>query len=494
MAHLDPKIDASTNNEMRQNVNINGQSVDSTTDLSDQKISSLHKRYFEIIQINAPAYSHIVVEDDVNINHVLSFALSHALRVNTRTSSSNRQYLSAFTSTFQSGFAQNPDLFTQLLTGVESAKVALRRVLLQLGFAVKGGSKGQAYRVQFNSPSAKNSKVSSVSSSTTDGTSGSALLRRAHLAFILLSDVYDALIAHGKWHHSNPLYNENTDEDLDTDARGHYGQSNRTFIFGHQYTEYVAPNDKFYGDEILSIADSFPQGLRIVTKILVETGARISEPLALDLSDWAINGFGTTIRCPNKGSRGARVKTLYISSALRDELWQYVGEERAMLSGHSAFDIQRVSQLGARSKAWSDLRKPLLLAPNGNRIGDSNFRDHYWRPRMTAAGLPALTPHILRHEHARRALQTIYTHKLTKDQPEYWIEAYALLQGWLSGARMAEYYAGEISRHKEIQIASIIASGPTSELALLDRGSGVEDTDLRMALQLQTLDILKEQE
>ena len=56
-------------------------------------------------------------------------------------------------------------------------------------------------------------------------------------------------------------------------------------------------------------------GLRemCITRTLFESGARVSEVLALTAGDWAVSQFLNRFHACNKGSHGRRVKTLVVS-------------------------------------------------------------------------------------------------------------------------------------------------------------------------------------
>ena len=50
-----------------------------------------------------------------------------------------------------------------------------------------------------------------------------------------------------------------------------------------------------------------------IARIMFDTGCRVSEACSVRLIDWHSSDFGRTLLCINKGSRGDRTKTLYLS-------------------------------------------------------------------------------------------------------------------------------------------------------------------------------------
>lgn len=144
-----------------------------------------------------------------------------------------------------------------------------------------------------------------------------------------------------------------------------------------------------------------------ITRTLFESGARVSEVVALTAGDWAVSQFLNRFHASSKGSHGRRVKTLVVSHQTATLCRRYFDDVN---HGRCAVDPERLTLrqltvLARRSPARLDQVRVYLTA-RGTPMTARLFRDHYWTPALRAAGLDA-DPHLARHWFVTNALRHV---------------------------------------------------------------------------------------
>jgi len=175
-----------------------------------------------------------------------------------------------------------------------------------------------------------------------------------------------------------------------------------------------------------------------IARLLLETGARISEILSLTAGDWAVSNFGHKLRAQNKGSHHKRVKTIIISQSTVKLLRRYFDSPERQkftrdqilfrhLDGLNQANTQKLNQL------------PLFLNQRGHEMTPALFRDYYWRPGLIQAGIDA-DPHTCRHWFVTNAIKTI--EKLSKNKAEQDRHKEELIQymSWRTGEKTLKVY------------------------------------------------------
>jgi integrase len=148
-------------------------------------------------------------------------------------------------------------------------------------------------------------------------------------------------------------------------------------------------------------------GLReeCVTRILFESGGRISEVLALTLGDWHARGLLREANATNKGSNGKRVKFFRWHDDTAKLLRRYFDTERRK-HDPNGYGIEDYLKLANR-KEMDLLDVPIFLTERGTPLSPKTFRQHYWNPACKAARIDA-DPHQARHWYFTMAIRTIY--------------------------------------------------------------------------------------
>ncbi len=150
----------------------------------------------------------------------------------------------------------------------------------------------------------------------------------------------------------------------------------------------------------------------VVTWLLFESGARVSEVVGLMLSDWAALGMKNQAKAFSKGSAGRRVKTISFAEETVILLRRYFDEERIQFDPEG-YSLDVYLELAAHRKC--DLsRIPLFLSCQGTQLTPKVYREHYWNRACQAAGIEA-DVHQARHWHVTRCVRDIYeTAKTTR--------------------------------------------------------------------------------
>jgi site-specific recombinase XerC len=152
---------------------------------------------------------------------------------------------------------------------------------------------------------------------------------------------------------------------------------------------------------------------RCVTRILFESGGRISEVVGLTLGDWVARGMLQEASTFGKGSYGKRVKFLRFSAETDKLLRRYIdGERRVLDPSHYTLD----EYLAKARREQMDLPAiPLFLSGQRTPLSAKTYREHAWNPAYHAAGIEA-DRHQSRHWHVTMAFREIYKHGLQDDR------------------------------------------------------------------------------
>ena len=174
----------------------------------------------------------------------------------------------------------------------------------------------------------------------------------------------------------------------------------------------------------------------VVTWLLFETGARVSEVTGLMLGDWTVHGTHTKARALNKGSFGRRTKVLSFHEDTVTLLKRYFDEERIRFDPHG-YSLDIYLELAARKQI--DLQTvPLFLTTQGTQLTPKEYREHYWNPACAVRGIDA-DVHQARHWLVTRSVRDIYETAKSKEEVERRLRGFVEYMKWKSEETLAAY-------------------------------------------------------
>ena len=187
----------------------------------------------------------------------------------------------------------------------------------------------------------------------------------------------------------------------------------------------------------------------VVTWLLFESGARVSEVVGLRLSDWAAVGMKNQAKTFSKGSAGRRVKTISFAEDTVILLRRYFNEERIQFDPEG-YSLDVYLELAMRRTC--DLSTvPVFLSCQGTPLTPKVYREHYWNRACQAAGVEA-DVHQARHWHVTRCVRDIYETAKTPQEIERRLADLVEYMKWKSEETLAAYqHYFDTQRHAESQ-------------------------------------------
>src|SRR5205823_6170843 len=174
----------------------------------------------------------------------------------------------------------------------------------------------------------------------------------------------------------------------------------------------------------------------VVTWLLFETGARVSEVTGLMLGDWTAHGTHTRARAFNKGSFGRRTKVLSFHEDTVVLLKRYFDEERIHFDTRG-YSLDIYLELAARKQI--DLQTvPLFLTTQATQLTPKDYREHYWNPACHAVGIEA-DVHQARHWLVTRSVRDIYETVKSKEEIERRLLGLVEYMKWKSEETLSVY-------------------------------------------------------
>jgi len=174
--------------------------------------------------------------------------------------------------------------------------------------------------------------------------------------------------------------------------------------------------------KVLLAAFTYPRD-KLVVRILFESGARVSEVLALTIGDWRSCRQRERALATNKGSRGERVKEIWWSSNTSQSLRNYINYDRRLYDpkGRRLDDLPDSASLFVTSK--------------GTPYNYADFYFH-WRKACEKANLK-ITPHQARHWFVTMALHKIQS--LSEEKRDAARQALIAYMGWKNPETIKAY-------------------------------------------------------
>jgi site-specific recombinase XerD len=186
---------------------------------------------------------------------------------------------------------------------------------------------------------------------------------------------------------------------------------------------------------------------RIVSRLLFETGARVSEICGLTLGDWSSRGLRCEASAFSKGSHRRRVKVIRFTETSAKLLREYFDYERR------AWDANhwRLSDYLNKMTQEELLAVPIFLTRQSAALPSGTFRDLYWRPACVAANLKA-NIHQARHWYVTFAMRQIFEETAPGFEREQKIQDLIIYMAWRRGqvtlASYNHYFATLMPRYR----------------------------------------------
>jgi integrase len=244
-------------------------------------------------------------------------------------------------------------------------------------------------------------------------------------------------------------------------------------IQGDEWLPQIVDDTKLPGLVLTGGSKVAGWGLReeCVTRILFESGGRISEVLALTLGDWQDRGLLREDNAISKGSNGKRVKFFRWHDDTAKLLRRYFDTERRK-HDPNGYGVEDYAKL-AKRKAINMLDVPLFLTERGTPLSPKTFRQHYWNPACKATGIDA-DPHQARHWYVTMAIRTIYETSRTDGEVQRRLCELVEYMKWKSGMAMIDVYQHyfDAQRHAEVQdrVQDLMEQSKKQAMAELKRG------------------------
>lgn len=222
-------------------------------------------------------------------------------------------------------------------------------------------------------------------------------------------------------------------------------------LVGEAWTPQVIDDPEFPA-RILSGGQSVGWHLQeqCITRILFESGCRVSEAVGLSLQDWAARGLLQEAQAFNKGSHGRRVKFIRFSAATAKLLRRCFDTERRQLdrNNHVLGDYLQTAQ----EHDTNLYHVPLFLCRRGTQLTPRAFREGCWNPACQAAGIAA-DVHQARHWYVTQAVRSIYASARSESEINRRMRELIEYMGWKSGWATLQAYQHyfDPQRHAEIQ-------------------------------------------
>ena len=181
-----------------------------------------------------------------------------------------------------------------------------------------------------------------------------------------------------------------------------------------------------------------------MTRILFESGARISEVVGLTLGDWIARGMTQEALASAKEATG----DVSSFSSFRQIPPSYFDEERCQLDPHR-YTLEAYLTL-IKNKQIDPQTVPLFLTAQRSALSPKVYREHAWNPACRASGIDA-DVHQARHWHVTLAVRFIYETATTEGEVQRRLQ------------ELVEYMSGEVRirwRHTNITLTQPVMRKP----------------------------------
>lgn len=175
----------------------------------------------------------------------------------------------------------------------------------------------------------------------------------------------------------------------------------------------------------------------LITKLLFETGARVSEVCGLTLGDWVARGAKNEADSFSKGSYGRRVKFLRWSSDTTKLLKTYFDDYRIKFD-KSKLKLTDYINLSDNDKI-NLYDVPIFITEFGTELKQNVYRDLYWKEACKSSNIKA-SIHQTRHWYVSKIIEEIYSQDLPRERYERKVDELIKYMNWKSGNRTLKAY------------------------------------------------------
>ncbi|WP_202743815.1 site-specific integrase [Acinetobacter calcoaceticus] len=175
----------------------------------------------------------------------------------------------------------------------------------------------------------------------------------------------------------------------------------------------------------------------LITMLLFETGARVSEVCGLTIGDWYARGLNNEATSFSKGSFQRRVKFVRWSNNTTKLLREYFDTERIKFDKNrfklmDYINLEKIKKIDLYSV-------PIFITNRGTPLAPNVYRDLYWNPACKKVGL-RVNIHQIRHWYVSKIIEEIYSLKLSKEDYDRKVDELIQYMNWRSGRRTLEVY------------------------------------------------------
>lgn len=175
----------------------------------------------------------------------------------------------------------------------------------------------------------------------------------------------------------------------------------------------------------------------LITILLFETGARISEICGLTLGDWYARGLSNEATSFSKGSLQKRVKFIRWSNNTTKLLRSYFNNER---SKYDKKHLKLIDYINLAKDEKINLYDVQIFITNfGTPLKPNIYRDLYWSKACKKTGI-ILNIHQIRHWYVSKIIEEIHMLNLPNHEYERKVDELIKYMNWKSGRETLKVY------------------------------------------------------
>ncbi|ENU93552.1 hypothetical protein F971_00810 [Acinetobacter vivianii] len=175
----------------------------------------------------------------------------------------------------------------------------------------------------------------------------------------------------------------------------------------------------------------------LITMLLFETGARISEVCGITLGDWYARGLSNEATSFSKGSSQRRVKFIRWSNNTTKLLRSYFNNERFKCDKKHLKLIDYINLAKEEKINLYDVQ--IFITNTGTPLKPNVYRDLYWSIACKKTGI-ILNIHQIRHWYVSKIIEEIQLLNLSNHEYERKVDELIKYMNWKSGRETLKVY------------------------------------------------------